>query len=125
MTEDPLGSMLTMRMQEFQQNIADPAEMPADSTVERYAAENAKMGAAHILIDLQEDATTAAIDSARSAAAALIDGAKAGTPFGELAQRHRDGPSARRGGDLGTFSKERMVSEFAEAAYTLKEMGDV
>jgi peptidyl-prolyl cis-trans isomerase C len=55
----------------------------------------------------------------------LIDSANAGTPFGELAQRHRDGPSARRGGDLGTFSKERMVSEFAEAAYTLKEMGDV
>jgi peptidyl-prolyl cis-trans isomerase C len=117
--------MVTMWMQEFQQNIADPAKMPADSTAERYAAENAKMGAAHILIDLQEDATTAAIDSARSAAAALMDSAKAGTPFGELAQRHRDGPSARRGGDLGTFSKERMVSEFAEAAYTLKEMCDV
>jgi peptidyl-prolyl cis-trans isomerase C len=55
----------------------------------------------------------------------LIDSAKAGTPFGELAQRHRDGPSARRGGDLGTFSKERMVSKFAEAAYMLEEVGDV
>jgi peptidyl-prolyl cis-trans isomerase C len=127
MTEDSLRSMLAMRikMQEFQQSIAESAEAPTDADVEEYAMENAEIGASHILIQVGEDAPQAKVDSARAVAEALMDSLEAGTPFAELAERNSDGPSARKGGDLGTFTKGRMVDEFAEAAFTMEEEGEL
>jgi peptidyl-prolyl cis-trans isomerase C len=127
MTEDSLRSMLAMRikMQEFQQSIAESAEAPTDADVEEYAMENAEIGASHILIQVEEDAPQAKVDSARAVAEALMDSLEAGTPFAELAERNSDGPSARKGGDLGTFTKGRMVDEFAEAAFTMEEEGEL
>ncbi len=49
--------------------------------------------------------------------------AKATTPesdFSALAKEHSVGPSANRGGDLGVFTKDRMVEEFSAAAFKLK-----
>jgi len=127
MTEDSLRSMLAMRMkmQEFQQSIADGAGAPSDADVEEYAMENAEIGASHILIEAAEDAPQAKVDSARTAAQALIDSVNAGASFAELARRHSEGPSSDKGGDLGTFTRERMVDEFAEAAFTLEEEGEL
>lgn len=127
MTEDSLRSMLAMRakMQEFQQQIANEADAPTDADVEEYAMENAKIGASHILIEVAEDAPQSKVDSAKTAAQALIDSVNAGAPFAELARRHSEGPSSEKGGDLGMFTQERMVDEFAEAAFTLEEKGEV
>ncbi len=127
MTEDSLRSTLAMqlKMQEFQQTIAEGADAPADADVEAYAMENAKIGAAHILIEVAEDAPQSKVDSAKTAAQALIDSLNAGASFAELAERHSDGPSSSKGGDLGTFTQERMVDEFAEAAFTLEEEGEL
>ncbi len=49
--------------------------------------------------------------------------AKANAPeadFAALAKEHSVGPSANRGGDLGVFTKDRMVEEFSAAAFKLK-----
>ncbi len=43
------------------------------------------------------------------------------TKFEELAKSKSTGPSASRGGDLGTFSREQMVKPFSDAAFSLKE----
>ena len=43
-----------------------------------------------------------------------------GADFTALARELSDGPSARKGGDLGTFSEDRMVAEFSKAAFALK-----
>ena len=43
-----------------------------------------------------------------------------GADFAALAREHSMGPSARKGGDLGIFSADRMVEEFSKAAFALE-----
>lgn len=47
-----------------------------------------------------------------------------GADFAQLAIELSEGPSARKGGDLGIFAADRMVEEFSDAAFTL-EPGEV
>ena len=75
--------------------------------------------ASHILIRVQPGD-----EAARKKALAAIQNvhrqAKGGKDFGDLARRHSNDGSAERGGDLGFFTKDRMVPEFANAAFALK-----
>lgn len=43
-----------------------------------------------------------------------------GADFTALAIEYSEGPSARKGGDLGIFSADRMVEEFSDAAFQLE-----
>jgi peptidyl-prolyl cis-trans isomerase C len=43
-----------------------------------------------------------------------------GADFGQLAKENSIGPSADKGGDLGVFTKDRMVEEFSAVAFKLK-----
>ncbi len=47
-----------------------------------------------------------------------------GADFAALAIEFSEGPSARKGGDLGIFTSDRMVEEFSDAAFVL-EAGQV
>ncbi len=47
-----------------------------------------------------------------------------GADFAELARQYSEGPSASRGGDLGTFPARRMVRPFADAAFAM-QVGDI
>lgn len=83
--------------------------------------------ARHILI--RPDVHAADKDAARKAALAkaedILKRVKAGEDFSTLAQKYSEDPgSARRGGDLGWFSKGMMVKPFEAAVLTLKK-GDV
>jgi peptidyl-prolyl cis-trans isomerase C len=52
----------------------------------------------------------------------LLAEIKKGTDFAELAkQKSKDPGAAAEGGDLGYFTKEQMVPEFAEAAFKLEK----
>lgn len=64
--------------------------------------------ARHILVKTEEEAKK------------IIADLDAGKDFLELAKLSSDGPSAEQGGDLGYFTKGRMVPEFEAAAFELK-----
>lgn len=128
MTIDSVRTLLAdrLRQQNLQQQMAENYEEPSAEEVESYSKENRRIRAQHILLKVGENAPQAKVDSAREAAAALVDSAKmANVDFAELARRHSQGPSAEKGGDLGFFTRDRMVEEFADAAFALADSGDV
>ena len=65
--------------------------------------------AKHILLETEE---------AANEVIAELDG---GAEFEELAKERSVGPTSSKGGDLGYFTKDMMVPEFADAAFGLKE----
>ena len=67
---------------------------------------NQEVKASHILIK----------DKAQ-AEKVLKDAVKPKADFAELAKKHSEGPSAKNGGDLGFFTRGRMVPEFETAAF--------
>jgi len=60
------------------------------------------------------------IESVKERAAEVLDRARAGEDFAELAKQYSEGPTGPAGGDLGTFGKGSMVAEFEEAAFALE-----
>ena len=104
-----------------------------------YDRDAERVRASHILFSPFGKGPRPGPSDAPEAAAALKEGeakamaraeevyAKATAPgadFAALAREYSDGPSGPKGGDLGIFSKERMVPEFSEAAFALK-VGEV
>ena len=62
----------------------------------------------------------------RAQAEKVLEELKAGANFEQLAkERSADPGSASKGGDLGLFARGRMVPEFDEAAFALKQPGDI
>ena len=128
LTVDSVRSMLAdrLRQQSLQQQMAENFEQPTADEVEAYSKENRRIRAQHILLKVGQNAPESRVDSVRTAAAALVDSAQMeDVNFDELARRHSQGPSAKKGGDLGFFTRNQMVDEFAEAAYALSDSGDV
>lgn len=68
-----------------------------------------ELRARHILVQTEADAR------------AVIKELGNGGDFAELAKKKSKGPSGARGGDLGYFSRGRMVKPFSDAAFALKD----
>lgn len=83
--------------------------------------------AQHILIKLDKDADEKKKTDARKTLLDLKKRAESGEDFGELAKQYSQGPSGPKGGDLGFFSKGKMVPPFEMAAFALKpgEISDI
>ena len=59
-------------------------------------------------------------------AATVLDSARSGVNFGDLARRHSDDVgTAQVGGELPWFRRGEMVQTFEDAAFALQEPGDV
>lgn len=71
-----------------------------------------KVRASHILVGSRKEADK------------LMNRLKAGAKFEDLARKHSQCPSGKRGGDLGFFGRGQMVKPFEDVAFTLN-VGDV
>lgn len=89
--------------------------------------ENYKMDeevkASHILIKTEANMSAAQKQEARAKASEILKQAMEGkVEFSELAKEHSASPEgAQNGGDLGWFSRERMVKPFSDAAFAGEE----
>ena len=68
-----------------------------------------KVHCAHILVKTEKEANV------------VLDRLKKGEKFGNIAKEVSLCPSGKRGGDLGTFSRGKMVKEFEKAAFALEK----
>jgi len=66
-----------------------------------------KVRASHILVDKH------------SKAVEIIRKIAEGEDFAKMAREHSSCPSRKKGGDLGSFGKGQMVSEFEKATFAL------
>ncbi|MFQ5820442.1 MAG: peptidylprolyl isomerase [Candidatus Heimdallarchaeota archaeon] len=64
--------------------------------------------ASHILVKTREKAEE------------ILEELKMGADFAKLAREHSECPSKKRGGDLGRFTRGKMVKSFERAAFALK-----
>jgi peptidyl-prolyl cis-trans isomerase C len=78
-----------------------------DEQVASFVPED-EIHARHILLKTEDEAK------------AVISKLEGGADFAELAKSESTGPSGVSGGDLGFFTKDAMVPEFAEAAFAMK-----
>lgn len=72
-----------------------------------------KIRASHILVDTKEQAENLLMDINN------------GIAFEDLAKEYSKCPSKRDGGDLRWFGKGMMVKPFEDAAFALKNIGDI
>jgi peptidyl-prolyl cis-trans isomerase C len=68
-----------------------------------------KVHCAHILVKTEQEAK------------AVLDRLKKGEKFANIAQEVSLCPSKKRGGDLGTFGRGKMVKEFETASFALQK----
>lgn len=122
-----------MQQQKWMEDqIGDQAKV-ADEDIKKFYDENKKefehpelVRASHILIRVPEDASDDVVAEKKKAAdAALARVTEKKEDFTAVAKEVSEEPGAKEsGGDLNFFPKDRMVPEFADAAFAMKK-GDI
>lgn len=80
--------------------------------------------ARHILVKVAESATEEEVAQGRQQAEGLLQQARGGKDFAELARKNSDDQgSAAKGGELGFFGRGQMVAPFEEAVFSLEKGG--
>jgi len=104
--------LATLLQREIESRIKTPTEKDIEQYYQTHTDEfkqEKQVRARHILV---ENEATAKKISAKL---------KSGADFATLAKESSSCPSSAKGGDLGFFTRERMVKEFADVAFKLKK----
>lgn len=85
-----------------------------DENIDMFAAQEGQIHVSHILVETEDEAK------------GVLKELQEGVDFKELAKEKSIEPAAKTtGGDLGFFSKGQMVKEFEDAAFALKNVGQL
>jgi len=79
-----------------------------------------KVNARHILIKVSSEASEQEKSDAEAEIQSILEKAKGGADFAELAKEYSQCPSASQGGDLGYFTRGQMVEPFEQAAFAMQ-----
>ena len=85
-----------------------------------YFKQPAQVRASHILVKVASDADKKKVAAAKKKIEAAQKRLKKGEDFAKVAKEMSEGPSAKKGGDLGFFKKGQMVKPFEDAAFSMK-----
>jgi peptidyl-prolyl cis-trans isomerase D len=77
--------------------------------------------ARHILFKLNPSATKEEEKKVREKAEKVLEEARQGKDFAALAEKYSEGPTRSKGGDLGYFSRGKMLKAFEDTAFKLKK----
>ncbi|WP_018247735.1 peptidylprolyl isomerase [Orenia marismortui] len=113
----------SMTMQKRIEGMLAKVKADVKITEEEIAKEYEEVTASHILIKT-DDKDDKDDKEAKEKAEKVLKLAKAGNDFTELAKEYSEGPSASRGGELGSFGHGKMVPAFEKAAFAMK-VGEV
>lgn len=117
--------LTAFRTEDYQDEVSvsdEDAKAYYEDNKDDYSKEEVK--ARHILLRFDEGAEEEALEEGRAKLRRIREQIAEGADFAEMAEEHSEGPTAPKGGDLGWFSKDRMVAPFAEAAFEL-DKGEV
>lgn len=76
--------------------------------------------ARHILLRVPEDADEKTVAETREKALEIMEKARSGRDFAELARNFSEGPTAKDGGYLGSFERGDMVKPFSDKAFSMQ-----
>ena len=102
--------------------VAPPDEQQVRDFYEEHRSEMnrpAQVQARHILIKVPQGASAATIEAARLRLVEVRREIIGAADFSRVAKSRSEGSSASAGGDLGYFSKGRMLPEFDEVAFSM------
>ena len=104
-------------------------ELPTDKDVKKFYDDNPdkftrpeQVHTRHILKKVSPKAGEEAVAKAKEKITELRKKATAkDADFAKLAEKHSDGPSAKKGGDIGFIGKEQFQPEYTKAAFALQK----
>ena len=101
---------------------------PTDQQITEYYEDNLdkfrqekEVKARHILFKLSKDASEEEEKKVKEKALSVLKMAREGKDFATLAKEYSEGPTKEKGGELGWFSRGRMVKPFEDAAFKMKK----
>ena len=101
-----------------------------DASIEKFYQDNIsdyttgqQRRARHILFKADSNSPEDVHAQQQKKAQEILEMAKQGSDFTELAKQYSEGPSKELGGDLGLFSRGQMVKPFEDAAFALEVGG--
>lgn len=124
-----------MTMRKVRDEVVQPLVKPVtEDDVKKYYEENKEkyvqkesVRASHILLKTSPDSTEQEKAEIRKKMESILQEARNGANFAELAKKYSQCPSAQQGGDLQYFTRGQMVQPFENAAFALKpgEISDI
>ena len=96
----------------YRQKVADEISVVTDAELEKAYERAYEIGARHILVADEK--------TAKEIIKKLVEAEDKAATFKELAKEYGTDGTKDKGGDLGTFGQDAMISDFEDAAYALE-----